>query len=77
MLSDRFCFATKGRINVNLSADHLMRCCHYCKGNDDNGCAGGDIVKALFFLIKEGIVTGGDYDSEEVSSSTYIPTYIF
>ncbi|XP_065222717.1 cathepsin B-like cysteine proteinase 4 [Planococcus citri] len=65
VLSDRFCIASRGKYKQPLSAEDMMRCCSDCKSKNGNGCEGGDVVEAMFFLKDEGIVTGGEYGSKE------------
>uniref|UniRef100_A0AC34FJQ5 Peptidase C1A papain C-terminal domain-containing protein n=1 Tax=Panagrolaimus sp. ES5 TaxID=591445 RepID=A0AC34FJQ5_9BILA len=53
-MSDRICIASKGKLQVTLSADDLLSCCHMC----GFGCNGGDPLAAWRFWVKDGIVTG-------------------
>ncbi|XP_014244675.1 cathepsin B-like [Cimex lectularius] len=59
VLSDRFCIATKGKMNHPLSSADLLSCCSFC----GNGCNGGNPLKAWQYLSKKGVRTGGDYHS--------------
>ncbi|MFH4975221.1 hypothetical protein AB6A40_001930 [Gnathostoma spinigerum] len=56
-MSDRICIASKGNIQVSLSADDLLSCCRSC----GFGCDGGDPMSAWHYWVKEGIVTGSNY----------------
>lgn len=66
VMSDRVCIASVGAIQVNISAQQLAACCVDC----GMGCNGGYPDKAWPFFFEHGLVTGGDYDSSEVSSSS-------
>lgn len=65
MVSDRRCIASNGTTDENLSSEDLLRCCDKCK-DDEDGCQGGDLIEALLYVYKNGIVSGGDYGSNEV-----------
>jgi cathepsin B len=56
-LSDRFCIASKGRIQTDLSVSQLISCCTEC----GIGCIGGYPIKAYAYIQEEGIVSGGNY----------------
>ncbi|KAK7584068.1 hypothetical protein V9T40_005031 [Parthenolecanium corni] len=58
--SDRLCIASKGTIVRNLSAEDLS-CCHFC----GHKCEGGSPELAWRYLMTDGIVTGGSYQSKE------------
>lgn len=58
--SDRLCIATNTSINKVLSGEYINSC---CKGD---GCNGGHPEKAWKFIKKNGLCTGGEYDSNEV-----------
>uniref|UniRef100_A0A2S2PPW0 Cathepsin B-like cysteine proteinase 6 n=1 Tax=Schizaphis graminum TaxID=13262 RepID=A0A2S2PPW0_SCHGA len=59
--TDRLCIATNGKFTKNLSAQHLMSC-----GDSERlGCDGGSAFKAWEFTMSKGIVTGGNFDSNE------------
>ncbi|CAD6189184.1 unnamed protein product [Caenorhabditis auriculariae] len=60
-MSDRICIASKGKIQVSLSADDLLSCCKSC----GFGCDGGDPLAAWKYWVKEGIVTGSNYTANE------------
>ncbi|CAH1110392.1 unnamed protein product [Psylliodes chrysocephalus] len=53
--SDRRCIASGGSLQVPVSAANLMSCCTQC---------GGDMKKAWNYWAKNGIVTGGRYQSD-------------
>lgn len=63
-MSDRLCIATGSKTQVNISAEQLTACCTDC----GVGCNGGYADKAWPYFFQHGIVTGGDYGSNEVSS---------
>lgn len=56
------CIASKGKFNKMLSAEELISCCTTC----GEGCFGGYDDHAWKHLKSEGIVTGGDFGSNEV-----------
>ncbi|CAJ0583831.1 unnamed protein product, partial [Mesorhabditis spiculigera] len=60
-MSDRICIASKGRIQVSLSADDLLSCCKSC----GFGCNGGDPLSAWKYWVKDGIVTGSNYTAKQ------------
>ncbi|KAL9644504.1 hypothetical protein ABK040_009368 [Willaertia magna] len=51
VLSDRFCIATQGKINVTLSPQNLVSCDY-----NDQGCNGGLLQNAWWWLNNEGVV---------------------
>ncbi|XP_053204871.1 cathepsin B-like [Panonychus citri] len=58
IMSDRLCIKSNGTINVQLSAEEVLTCCHNCS----NGCVNGGFAhKAFSYWIDHGIVTGGSY----------------
>lgn len=61
-LTDRVCIATNGKFTMPLSSEELLACCATC----GNGCNGGDPFQAWLFFATNGLVTGGDYKSNEV-----------
>lgn len=61
-MNDRICISSQGKINALYSAQKLISCCEDC----GNGCNGGYTAAAWNYLKKRGIVTGGDYGSDEV-----------
>ncbi|VVC34016.1 Cysteine peptidase, cysteine active site,Peptidase C1A, papain C-terminal,Cysteine peptidase [Cinara cedri] len=64
---DRLCIATNTTINKVLSGEYINSC---CKGG---GCNGGHPEKAWKFIKKNGICTGGEYDSNEGCQPYSIP----
>jgi cathepsin B len=60
-MSDRICIASKGKIQVSLSADDLLSCCKSC----GFGCDGGDPLAAWKYWVRDGIVTGSNYTTKE------------
>ncbi|XP_050426696.1 cathepsin B-like [Adelges cooleyi] len=64
VFSDRMCIATKGQFNKMLSAQQLIFCIQH--GTEFYGCTRGSWPHEAFKFIKDhGIVTGGDYSSNE------------
>jgi len=62
--SDRLCVATNGDFNQLLSAEEITFCCNAC----GDGCSGGHPIKAWKRFNRHGLVTGGNYKSEQVSN---------
>lgn len=60
-MSDRICIASKGKVNAHLSAENLLSCCSSC----GFGCNGGMPSSAWEYFKETGIVTGGQYGSNE------------
>lgn len=60
-MSDRICIQSSGAQKFFFSAEDLLSCCTSC-----GSCAGGYMMTALDFYIKEGLVSGGDLNSNEV-----------
>ncbi|VDN04561.1 unnamed protein product [Thelazia callipaeda] len=56
-MSDRICIASKGKLQVTLSADDLLSCCRSC----GFGCYGGQPMEAWRYWVSHGIVTGSNY----------------
>uniref|UniRef100_A0A915EFT0 Peptidase C1A papain C-terminal domain-containing protein n=1 Tax=Ditylenchus dipsaci TaxID=166011 RepID=A0A915EFT0_9BILA len=55
------CGTSKGEIQVSLSVNDLLSCCHDC----GHGCNGGDEAEAYAFYEQQGIVTGSDYTEHQ------------
>ncbi|KAH7966901.1 hypothetical protein HPB49_020389 [Dermacentor silvarum] len=68
-MSDRICIHTKGKVQVNISAEDLLTCCDSC----GSGCNGGYPAAAWQFYKDEGIVTGGLYGTEDGCQPYYFP----
>nr|ATU82857.1 secreted C13 protease-like protein [Pristhesancus plagipennis] len=60
-MSDRICIHSGGQLNVHLSADNVLACCINC----NLGCNGGYPGKAWTYWQSNGIVSGGNYGTEE------------
>ncbi|CAN8001235.1 unnamed protein product, partial [Ixodes hexagonus] len=59
-ISDRICIHSGGKIRVNISADDIITCCIDC-----GGCDGGFPSAAWEYWVESGIVSGGQYGSDE------------
>lgn len=59
--SDRLCLATEGKFTTPLSANYIAAC-----DKDNYGCDGGYMSNVYNFLKHNGIITGGEYESDEV-----------
>ncbi|KAH7727849.1 Protein CPR-6 a [Aphelenchoides avenae] len=60
-MSDRICIASKGEIQVSLSAADLVSCCKSC----GFGCDGGDPLAAWKYWVSDGIVTGSNFTAKQ------------
>ncbi|XP_074596242.1 cathepsin B-like [Brevipalpus obovatus] len=67
VMSDRLCIASKGRINVNVSAEDLINCCSKChiEANKNVTADKADLLVWYKHWHQEGIVTGGLYGGNE------------
>nr|RZC37300.1 cathepsin B [Asbolus verrucosus] len=59
-MSDRICIHSSGSTQFIFSAEDLLSCCTSC-----GDCGGGYMMTALDFWIEQGIVSGGDINSNE------------
>jgi len=67
--------------NKVLSGEYINSCCN---GKCGDGCNGGHPEKAWKYIKKNGLCTGGEYNSNEVSvvcncskAFFYLPKYFF
>jgi len=60
-MSDRTCIHSNGTVQVRLSSEHLVSCCHTC----GFGCNGGFPGSAWSYWVRKGIVSGGSYGSNQ------------
>ncbi|RZC34407.1 cathepsin B [Asbolus verrucosus] len=58
-ITDRLCIATDGAVKFEFSAEDLVACCKTC----GDGCDGGYTYDAWGYWVTDGIVSGGDYNS--------------
>lgn len=61
-MSDRVCIASNGASQPHISAQDLLTCCGWSCGE---GCNGGYTGAAWKYWKTHGIVTGGNYNSNE------------
>jgi len=61
-INDRICIKSKKNITAFYSPQKLLSCCDDC----GDGCNGGYSGTAWQYWMKKGLVTGGDYGSNEV-----------
>ncbi|UJR32386.1 hypothetical protein I4U23_019848 [Adineta vaga] len=69
-MSDRICIASNGSKLVRISAEDLVSCCLLC----GMGCNGGYPVAAWNHYKSSGLVTGGNYKSNEGCEPYTIPS---
>jgi len=60
-MTDRFCIQSQGKMMYHISAEDLVDCCDQC----GFGCDGGFPESAWDYFVSPGIVTGGNYNSNE------------
>lgn len=60
-MSDRVCIHSEGKVHFRFSAKDLLGCCHTC----GFGCNGGFPGAAWSYWVRNGIVSGGPYDSNQ------------
>ena len=68
-MTDRICIHSNGANKFHLSAEDLLSCCDGC----GFGCNGGYPEAAWNFFKKDGIVTGGQYNSKQGENKKAIP----
>lgn len=57
------CIASGGEFNQLLSIEDLAFCCKSC----GDGCNGGYPIQAWIYFATDGLVTGGNYNTTDVS----------
>lgn len=70
VITDRICINTKGASNDWISSWEIASCC--VEDKCGTGCFGGYASKAFEFYVKHGVVTGGEFGSNEVSKCSTI-----
>lgn len=60
-MTDRVCISSGAKVNAHISAEQLVDCCSSC----GYGCDGGYPEAAWEYFKHTGIVTGGNYNSNE------------
>ncbi|CAK9294025.1 unnamed protein product [Gordionus sp. m RMFG-2023] len=60
-MSDRICISSNGAVNAHISAEDLLTCCDNC----GFGCDGGQPQLAWAYYRSNGIVTGGQFGSNQ------------
>lgn len=68
-MSDRICIASKGQTNAHISAEDLVSCCVSC----GFGCNGGYPEAAWEYFAHSGLVSGGNYNSNQGCRPYTIP----
>ncbi|XP_046688746.1 cathepsin B-like [Homalodisca vitripennis] len=69
-MSDRQCIHNTSTGAVHYSAEDLVSCCHTC----GFGCNGGFPGAAWRYWVHSGIVSGGNYGSNQVNIVFYYTT---
>jgi cathepsin B len=59
--TDRTCINSSGALQPHLSAGDMLSCCDSC----GDGCEGGDPGSAWMYWVQTGVVTGGNYNSNQ------------
>ena len=65
VFTDRLCIQSNGKHTELRSIQQVLSCCH--KGVSKDGCDGGWHIPAFDYIRRNGLSTGGDYDSKQVS----------
>jgi cathepsin B len=60
-MTDRICIAYNGTTAPHLSAEDMNSCCASC----GDGCGGGYPASAWQYWVRSGVVTGGNYNSNQ------------
>lgn len=60
-MSDRVCIHSNGSVNFHFSAENLISCCYMC----GFGCSGGFPGSAWNYWVQNGIVSGGQYGTNQ------------
>merc|ERR1712093_308559 len=61
-MTDRTCIASKGQTKPHLAAEDVLSCCGFSCGD---GCNGGYPEAAWHYWVRDGVVTGGQYNTSE------------
>jgi len=69
-MTDRICIHTNGALKPHISAEDLATCCTSC----GFGCNGGFPESAWQYFQNTGLVTGGQYDSNQGCQPYKIPS---
>ncbi|XP_025418162.1 cathepsin B-like cysteine proteinase 3 [Sipha flava] len=67
--ADRLCVATDGSFDQLISAEQLTFCCHRC----GFGCHGGNPYRAWEYFKRNGVVTGGNYNTSDGCQPYKVP----
>ncbi|KAK5640500.1 hypothetical protein RI129_011311 [Pyrocoelia pectoralis] len=60
-MSDRVCIHSDGKVNFHFSSEDLVSCCDMC----GMGCNGGYPGSAWSYWVRHGIVSGGQFGTEQ------------
>ncbi|MGL4947776.1 MAG: C1 family peptidase, partial [Mycoplasma sp.] len=69
VISDRICIVSKQKLQIKISASHLISCCTSC----GNGCGGGIPYSAMTYFVEKGIPTGGLYGDKNTCQPYFFP----
>lgn len=61
-LGDRYCIQNKTKTNVPFSHEFVVSC-----DTSNYACWGGYMYRVNDFMVNNGTITGGEYESDEVS----------
>ncbi|XP_005107685.1 cathepsin B [Aplysia californica] len=68
-MTDRLCIKSNAKSQFHFAAEDLMTCCRSC----GNGCDGGFPAEAWMYYQRDGIVSGGPYNSSQGCQPYMIP----
>lgn len=63
VFTDRLCIQSNGKYTELRSVQQVLSCCH--KGAAKDGCNGGWPIATFDYIRRNGLSTGGDYDSKK------------
>lgn len=69
-ISDRYCVASGGKLQVEISSEDLLTCCGFLCGD---GCDGGFPGSAWKYWVRHGLVSGGLYGDNSTCQPYVIP----
>ncbi|XP_076812619.1 cathepsin B-like [Clavelina lepadiformis] len=69
-MSDRYCIASNGKIEVDISSEDLLTCCGFDCGD---GCDGGYPEGAWKYWVDYGLVSGGLYGDDSSCQPYEVP----
>jgi len=69
-MSDRVCIQTAGAVNVTISPQDVLECCHGCVSYR-GGCEGGYMPQNWMSFVNYGVVSGGNAYGSDTGCKPY------